>query len=173
MTATVTPSLEAIFTVLGGFITGLIGCEVVRGLQNGVPMPKRPFISMTELFQNRLSTNVSAYNDPVTQVGARSTMQPTQYTIQVDCYGPDSGDWATILTTMFRDPYGCDQLGPDVSPLYADDPRQAPLINGEENYERRWVITAVMQYNPVVSIPQQFAGALEAGIINVDATYPP
>ncbi len=175
MTATVTPSLEVIFAKLGAFIEGLISCEVVRGQVNSVPMPVGPFISMTEALQKRLSTNVSAYNDPWPGAGSpiKSVMQPTQYTIQIDCYGPDSGDWATILTTMFRDPYGCDALGPEVSPFYADNPVQAPLINGEENYESRWIITAVMQCNPVVTVGQEFAGALAATLIEVDATFPP
>lgn len=172
MTATVSPSLETIFIKLQALIMGLIDCEVVRGQQNGVPMPVGPFISMTEVLQKRLSTNVSAYNDPGTN-GTNAVMQPTQYAIQIDCYGPDSGDWATILTTMFRDPYGCDQLGPEVSPFYADDPMQSPLINGEENYEARWIITAVMQCNFVVTVSQQFAGALAATLIEVDATFPP
>jgi len=172
MTTTVTPTQDAIFTALRSFILGLITCPVERGLQNGSAMPDEPFILMTEILQTRLSTNVASYNDPVSTVGNKGVMQPTKYDMQVDCYGPLSSDWAKILVTMFNDGYAADQMGPNIVPLYADDARQAALVNGEENYEARWIFTASMQYNPVVTVSQQFAGALKANLIDVDVTYP-
>lgn len=173
MSVTVSPAQSAIFVALRSFIMGLITCPVERGLQNGTAMPDEPFILMTEVLQSRLSTNVASYNDPVVTDGNKSVMQPTKYDIQIDCYGPLASDWAKILVTMFNDGYALDKMGPDVAPLYADDARQAVLVNGEENYEMRWIFTVCMQYNPVVTVTQQFAGALEANLINVDATYPP
>jgi hypothetical protein len=50
---------------------------------------------------------------------------------------------------------------------------QAALVNGEEQYEERWIVGANLQYNPVVSTPQQFADTLEATLINVDEAFPP
>lgn len=173
MTTTVSPAESDIFAALRTFILSLIPCEVVQGLANGAPMPLGGFIAMTALFQNRLSTNTDSYSDPYPVAGTRTVEQATQYTVQVDCYGPSSSDWATILTTMLRDDYGCVSMAPNVFPLYADDPKQMPLIDGEQQYEQRWVITAVLQYNPVVTISQDFAAALSVGLVNVDATYPP
>jgi len=172
MTATVTPVQSDIFIALRTFILSLIACEVIQGLGNGVPMPLGGFISMTALYQNRLSTNVDAYLDPTPTTGSKTARQAVQYTIQLDAYGPDSSDWATILSTMLRDEYACLSMAPNVQPLYCDDPRQIPLIDAEAQYEQRWSINAVLQYNPVVSTPMQFFDAATVGLVEVDASYP-
>ena len=159
---------SAVLDILYDFIAGLLPVDpnnIVRGLGNGVPMPEGPFVCMTVTGQKRLATNIDNYNDPVTTIGTRAVMQKSQLTVQIDVYGPQSNDWALILTTMFRDPYGCDMLAPDVSPLYADDPNMLPLTNAESNYEERWFVTAVLQYNPVVSVPQQFADKASVTLI--------
>lgn len=168
-----TPTQDDLFIALRAFIMSLITCEVVQGLGNGVPMPAGPFIAMTGLFQNRLSTNISSYVDPVTTTGTKSAQQSVQYTVQIDCFGPLSSDWATTISTMLRDDYGCAALAPAVQPLYADDPKMIPLIDGEQQYEQRWSVTAALQYNPVITVPQQFADALSfEQIVDVPVSYP-
>jgi hypothetical protein len=107
--------------------------------------------------------------------GTQGMLQATRVTIQVDVYGPASADNAQIITTAFRDSYAVDQFassGYDVSPLYADDAQQMPLIDGESQFEERYVIKCVLQANPIVSLPQQYAAALNVNVIDVDATYP-
>lgn len=47
------------------------------------------------------------------------------------------------------------------------DPKMMPLIDGEAQYEQRWVITAVLQYNPVVSTPMQFFDAATVALTDV------
>lgn len=169
MTVAVSITQAQVFAALRSFILGLISCEVVQGLGNEVPMPAGPFICMTPLFLNRLSTNVVTYNG----TDAKASRQAVQDTIQLDCYGPLSGDWAVILSTLLRDEYAALTLAPNVVPLHADDPVQMPLIDGEENYEQRWVVKAVLQYNPVVSLPQDYMNAVNVNPISVDRTYPP
>ena len=103
--------------------------------------------------------------------GSSNVEQDTQYTVQLDIHGPSSADNAQIISTLFRDQYATSQFalsGLEMAPFYADDPKQIPFINGEQQYEDRWVIDAVMQINPVVSVPLQFASQLEvAGIHDV------
>lgn len=173
MTAVVTPTLEMVFAALGAFIESLITCPVVRGNQNRVPMPDEPFICMTEQNQRRLSTNIASYNDPGGNNGVRDVMQPTQFDIGIDCYGPLASDWAKILVTMFNDGYAVEKMGGQVVPLYADDAMNMPLVNGEQEYEQRWRFTACMQYNPVVTVAQQFADELMLELVSVDAEFPP
>jgi hypothetical protein len=169
MTFSVAPGQTAIYTVLTTFIKSLITCELVQGLGNGVATPDAPFIAMTAVALSRLSTNISTYD---AAGGVRSVMMPTQYSVQIDCYGPDSSDWATILVTMFRDPYGCDLLAPTAQPLYCDDPKMMPLVDAEENYEQRWMITAVLQFNPIVTVSQEFMNTIDIVPVSVDATFP-
>lgn len=107
--------------------------------------------------------------------GTQTLLQPTQLSVQIDVYGPNSSDNSQIITTVFRDEYAVDQFstyGYDVTPLYASDAKQTPFISGEAQYEERWTLTAVMQMNPVVTVPQQFASQLEASLRDVQAKYP-
>lgn len=176
MTATVSPTQNDMFVALQAFVMDVLNLDidhVVQGIGNGVPMPLGGFVAMTELFANRLSTNVSTYADPTPTTGKKNSQQAIQATVQLDCYGPDSGNWASILSTLLRDEYACDALAPSVQPLHADDPKMLPLIDGEAQYEQRWTVTALLQVNPVVSTPMQFFDEAKVVFVEVDATYPP
>ena len=110
------------------------------------------------------------------QAGSSNATQATQVIVQIDVHGPISGDNVQAISTLLRDQYAVDQLaasGHDIAPLYASEPRQIPFVNGEQAVEIMWTVDAVLQANPAISTPQQFAGAVTVGIINVDAVYPP
>lgn len=107
--------------------------------------------------------------------GSKNMMQSMKVTVQLDVHGPKSGDNAVIITTAFRDEYAVDAFstsGFDVAPLYADEARQMPFLNENQQVEERWVIDCVMQTNPVITVPQQFAQALNVTIVSVDEEYP-
>lgn len=107
--------------------------------------------------------------------GATDIMQPTNVVVQIDVHGPNGSDNAQIIATLLRDEYAVEQFatyGVDVMPLYADDPKQLPFLNAEQQYEDRWVVEAALQANETVSVSQQFAAALALGLINVDERYP-
>lgn len=95
------------------------------------------------------------------------------YSIQIDCYGPLSSDWAAIISATWRDDYAVNKMAPTCAPLYADDPKQLPIVDGEANFEQRWMLSAVLQYNPVVTVPQEFFDTATVEFINVTAEYPP
>lgn len=162
----ITPTQDPMFIALRAFILTLVtGVEVVQGLGNGVPMPEGAFIALTATGQRRLATNEDTYN----LINARDVKQSTEYSIQIDCYGPNSSDYATAICMMLRDPYGCDMLLPyGCQPLYSSDPTQSALINGEENYEQRWMLTAVLQFNPVITVPHEYADALKVAFVCAD-----
>lgn len=167
----ITPDSDDLFVAVRNFLLSLFpsGVEVIQGLGNGVPMPPGPFICMTATAQTRSATNWSDYSVNL----ERTVTMPTHYSIQFDCYGPASSDQATTITAMWRDPYGCDALVDVGAPLYSTNPAQIPLINGEENYEQRWTLTALLQFNPVITVPQQSAVALDVDLVSVDAEFPP
>lgn len=107
--------------------------------------------------------------------GALASEQPTEMTIQIDVHGPSSADNATRISTLFRDDYAVEAfaaVGTAVVPLHADDPRQVPFVNDQDQYENRWIVEACVQVNSVVSVPQQFADTAVVGIISVDVEYP-
>lgn len=92
--------------------------------------------------------------------GLTNYMQPTEVTVQLDVYGPNSANAAQTITTLFRDDFAVQQFqtyGFDVVPLYADDAKQLAFIDESQQYEDRWVVEACLQSNIVVSVAQQFA----------------
>jgi len=108
--------------------------------------------------------------------GTKAVKHPEKVTVQLDVHGTSSYDNSQIIATLFRDSYAVDQFalsGFDVTPLYAGEPKQIPFLNGEQQIEERWSIDAVMQCNPVVTIPQEFADALSVTLNEVDAFAPP
>ncbi len=108
--------------------------------------------------------------------GQMDLNQHTSLIFQLDVHGPNSGDNAQIISTAFRDEYAIEQFqhqGLSVVPIYADDPKQVPFQNAEQQWESRWVIEAHMQANITVKVPQQYADEVVINIIDVDAAYPP
>jgi len=186
MSTTVTPSRSDVMKALRAFIQSLVGTniEVIEGLGNraampraetspgGVPGPKG-FIVLTWILQQTLSTNLDSFADPFPAVGMGKTVSvDLKVTIQCDCYGRESANWATIIATMMQDEYAADQLLPVCAPLYADTPQMAPLIDEEQQYLERWFFGLHINYNPQITFVQDFATGLEPGIFNVEVEFP-
>ncbi|MCU4576128.1 hypothetical protein KTJ34_01710 [Acinetobacter courvalinii] len=140
---------QDLYTAIRRFILSVIPetNDVLQGIQNQVAMPDKQFIAMTTLFSDRISTNRFDYD-----VGKKDIVQPQKWTVQIDCYGEPSNVWATLLTTLLRDEYSCSQFPENIQPLYADDPKHLPIVNSEQQYEKRWMITACFQVNPKMSM---------------------
>lgn len=108
--------------------------------------------------------------------GQQSVTQTADVTVQVDLHGPAYLANAALVATLFRDGFAYEFFAdPDkdygVTPLYADDPRQTPFVNGEKQYERRTSVDLHLQADFVINLPQQFSDALEATVIDA-TTYP-
>lgn len=112
----------------------------------------------------------------VMQAGYRGALQRTQVNVQIDVHGPASSEHAQAIATLLRDTYATELFtasGFEIQPLYVNDPKQIPFINGEQQYEERWTLDVVLQANPVVNVQQQFAGSLSVSIVNTERAYPP
>lgn len=185
----VTPTLEDVYDVLQPFIvtiTGLDPSVVIQGLPNRTAMPEADpgFVSMQATLTKRLRTNIDGGWNGVDNPTGVNSEQGTMLRVQLDCYGAASGDWAVMLSTLLRGEYGCAQLAgtdgegnpvvpPLCQPLYVDDAKMAPLVDTEDQYEQRWIVEAILQYNPVTTTPMQFADAASVTAINVDKAYSP
>jgi hypothetical protein len=175
--ATISPTTDDVFTVLGAFIQNVIGggVPVTRGIDNLVPMPpvNPGFIGMTSLFMIPQATNVDSYDTTNPAPTEVSSLRSTRFDIQIDCLGAASASWATILTTLLRDEFGCTALAPNCQPLYCEDARMMALTDAEEQYEERWTFTAALDYEPTVVTPMLFSDTLAVGVISVTNEYPP
>jgi hypothetical protein len=168
------PTQSGVLTALRAFLRSILptGVEVIQAQDNRVPEPKGDdFVTMTPILQGRLSTNVHTYD---VADGTQTILQPTKVTVQLDVHGPNSADNAQTISTLFRDAYAARFFATSgVSPFYADDPKQMPFTNEQQQVENRWVVDAVMQANQVIDgIPQEFADQLDVSVIDVQATYP-
>lgn len=186
MTTTLSITQDDCLTVVRGLLLEILpeGVEVVKGQDNRVSEPVSPnYVVMTALLLPRLRTNVDTYDDTYDPLdpnpaapGFKIMQQGVELHLQLDVHGPASSDNSTIITTVWRDAFACEFFtasGFDMQPLYCDDPKQTAFINEGEQYEDRWTIGAHLQFNPVVTVGQQFAGNLgPVGLINVEATYP-
>lgn len=168
-----TISDDAVFKVLGDFLTGALpaATPIMQAQDNLVGMPKGNFVTMNNNGKKRLATNVTDYQKDTPIAGYKNIRVSTQYTIQLDFYGAQSGMWATTVQTLFRDEYATSIMPDNIQPLYADDPIQIPLITGERNYLERWKLMVYMQYNPVVAVPQQYAIELDVNGEVVEANF--
>jgi hypothetical protein len=158
--------IDALAAYLAPFIAGV---PIIRGQVNRVPMPQGAFVELTEILTVDLSVPYAGY-DPV--LNTAILHGPARIDIQVDFYGSSAGDYCKAAKTAFRTGWGFDAFPTDIKPLYMSDGNQSPLITGEQQYESRWTLTASMQYNPTVTVPQQFADALAVTVVNVERAYP-
>jgi hypothetical protein len=176
MPATIDLTEQAVFVGLRAFVLDVLTLpanQVVKGQQNRVPMPAGTnFVVITPSGRARLATNVRTYvpsDDPAPADGQRQTQQQTRMDVQIDVYGPASAENAQIISTLLRDAYGCDFLRPHAcQPLYTGDPRQLPLVTGEQQYLARWMLGATLQFNPTVSTSQQFADIVDITLVEAD-----
>jgi hypothetical protein len=121
-----------------------------------------------------VSPSQTLSNGPLAS-GGKNFLQPVELSVQLDVHGPGSADNATTISTLFRDDYAVQlfaSFGEVAVPFYADDPKQIPFFNGEQQVENRWVITACMQVNETMRAPQQFADELVISSIPVDVVEP-
>jgi hypothetical protein len=173
--ATTSISQDAVFAGLGDFIDylGLVNANAEGGTTpvltirlpvNRAALPPAAFIAMSPLGQARLSTNRRIYTpNPATGSPNVAVQMNTRHEIQIDCYGGAAASWANMLVALLRDATTVDWFAanaPGVVPLYADDARQMPLVDGEDQYEERWTFSAFLQTDPTVTLAQQFAKTL-------------
>lgn len=100
--------------------------------------------------------------------GVEQLMQATELSFQIDVHGPNSANNAQTISTLWRDARGTSyfhEVYPGVmAPFYADDPRQTPFRNDQDQIEYRWTIDAKLQVNQTITAPQQFAAQLVATV---------
>ena len=122
----------------------LTAANLQRALEPPRKTRRKTTVVLTPTGRARLATNARTYvpsDDPAPADGTRQTQQQTRLDVQIDVYGPTAAENVQIIGTLLRDTYGCDFLRPYlVQPLYCGDPRQMPLVTGEQQYLARWML---------------------------------
>jgi hypothetical protein len=157
-------AIDSVFDALGLFFQPFVnGAQVIRAQVNRVAMPVGSFVELTEIASVDLEVPRMWYDGTNFQ---RNIIGPKRLMIQTDFYGPQAGDWCAAIKTVWRTPYATAQFPAGIAPLYCDDGHEAPLITGEEQYERRWALTMSVQYSPIICVPQQSANVLSMKTVN-------
>lgn len=157
-------AVDDVIDALKAFLTPFVTpAPIIRGQQNRVPMPVGGFVELTEILQVDLETPTVANDSANNQT---TITGPKRIDIQIDFYGPSSGDQCAAVKGVFRTYFSTAAFPANIQPLYCSDGHQAPLTDAEQQYESRWNLTASLQYNPTVSIPLQFATALKMNIVD-------
>lgn len=177
-TFTLSPTEDDVFEALGNFLQDIlppsatspavVKFEVVVGQENRVPEPtQQNYVVMTPLRMPRLSTN---FNQLASLGLQATTRQNAQVVIQLDIHGPEAFNNANRVSTLFRDAYAVEFFEdyPEIAPLFADDPRQAQFVDGEKQYEDRYIIDANMQVNFTVTRVTESARTLTVGLVDVE-----
>lgn len=162
--------IDAVIDALATYLTPFVaGAPIIRGQVNRVAMPQGAFVELTEILTVDLSVPYAGYD---TVLGTAILHGPARIDVQVDFYGAAAGDYCKAAKTAFRTGWGFDAFPADIKPLYMSDGTQSPLITAEQQYESRWTLTASMQYNPTVTLPQEFADTLDVTLVNIERAYP-
>lgn len=149
--------IDALIVVLQPFMQG---GQIVRGQVNRVALPPAPCAVLTELRQVDLSVPAFEYQ-PL--VNTATIDGPKRIDVQIDFYGEISSELCNVAKMTLRSAYGFEKFPSNIKPLYTDDGIQGPLISGEQQYVGRWTLTVFMQYNPIVTVPQDFS---DSGSVN-------
>lgn len=169
-TASIT--IDDVMNLLGPVVNLFVpGGKVVRAQVNRVPLPSNPCAVLTEMLQTPLQVPYSDYRPQDVQAIIHG---PKRFDIQIDFYGEQAGEFASAFMVAFRSNWGCAQFPKNIQPLYTSDAVQTPLVTGEEQYEARWTVTATLQYNPDITVPQDFADVLTPNeFVPADVFYSP
>jgi hypothetical protein len=173
---TLSSTEDDVFKTLGRFLQDVLpridvdnAFEVIVGQENRVPEPTQPnYAVMTPLRMPRLSTNF----EELAALGLQAKRtQAAQVVVQLDIHGPEAFNNSMRVSTLFRSSYGVEFFegqGLPIAPLFADDPRQAQFVDGEKQYEDRYIIEANLQVNFTLTAITQSARELEVDLISVE-----
>ncbi|WP_437609678.1 phage neck terminator protein [Erwinia sp. V71] len=168
-------TIDNIIDVLADFVEPICG-EVLQAQVDRVPMPKGQFCIMTPLRFTRLSTTREINKD----TGSPSTSaigftEVRQADIQIDIYGDDAGGRAIALETVFRTAYAYDAIkaiDSRLAPLYSTEAIQAPMINAENQWQERYMLTVSLQAHITIDVPQDYFDKAKFTINQADKANP-
>lgn len=165
-------TVDNIVDTVADFIEMLGLGECQQAQADRVPMPLGAFNIITPLKFRRLGTT----RDIKADTGSALTSQMSyteirQAEIQVDLYGPEAGNRAIELETLFASSYGYETiktLDDRLAPLYSSEAIQAPMINAESQWQERYIITLYLQAHITVTLRQDYFDRADITLEQVD-----
>lgn len=153
---------QEIFRELRQFIIGAVyadGSQVIQAAQNNQPLPHDAVV-MNILSDSNRDTSANAYDS---DTGKAYVTTSVVVRIQLDFYGNLASERSRIISTLWRNFYGTDNLTA-VQPLYVNSRIRQPYINEASRYEDRYILDLTLQYNPVVEHDQDFIDSVSVTV---------
>lgn len=147
-----------LFAALRLAILPLFNAEVIKGLNNDVAQPINDYIVITPIINKKEGTNHREYGIDFKKDSALYT-----YTIQIDCYGIQSGNMASVLNLLFWSDYFIDH---GLTTLYSTSPKQIWFDSPDREMIERWSQDVDVSYNPAITLTQDSANALNINLLN-------
>lgn len=145
---------KEIYKDVRAFLLGLFpGSErqVIQALQNNQPLPNNAVV-MHVLFTKALDQPVTTMLPP----DAAAIQTSTEVRLQIDFYGSSAEERSRVVANLWRSGYTFDLLA-TCKPLYVQSHDRHPYVNQSNQYEDRWIVDLALQYNPQVTVLQDFA----------------
>lgn len=153
-----------IYKEVRAYLLGLFLCPpdaVIYGYQEqGLPQNA---VVMTILFEHSLDVSVNYY-DPLLDI--TTVQQSVEVTMQLDFYGDEAGARARKLSNLWKNHYTSAAFT-KCQPLYSKDPQRMPIVNEQSNYEDRWSVDVLLQYNPEFEHDQTYLGMPDYTIVRI------
>lgn len=86
---------------------------------------------------------------------AVSIQNSVEVRMQLDFYGETAEPRSRIINNLWRTFYGCERLK-TCQPLYVQSYNRHVYVNDSNQYEDRWILDVALQYNPQVTIGQDY-----------------
>lgn len=135
--------------------------QIIHAAQNNQPLPKNAVV-MQIMFSKNLDFAVVT-NFPPTEAAIQNSVEVR---MQVDFYGESAEARSRIMANLWRTGYTCDLLT-TCQPLYVQSHDRHIYVNDSNQYEDRWIIDLGLQYNPQVTVAQDFTDRAGVTIIPV------
>lgn len=175
--AVLAPTEDQTFDALWAWVASLfdpsIAPQIFKGYQNMTSTPYGTYIVISPGVKERFNQGSRNYNGVASVV---TQLRATNYSWQVDVYGPQATDWADIVSITWRTNTAADALitaGAAIVPLYANEPQQLNIVNGEDQNETRFMVKLFGQVNQTVTLAQQFATSLNPELVRPPVDYGP
>ena len=161
---------SGIYTALRQYLKDTLTLDddkVRRAYVDNIPTPyPYPFVYVSILSPKRNSTNTNTYD-----ISKSKSAKSASYIldVQLDFYGQNSIDLATIVKTLFRDEYSVNYFADlGLVPLYADDITQTGGEDEKGNFMVRNNMTLHFNIQPSVSVSQQFFDTIVLDVKNAE-----
>ncbi|WP_432784680.1 hypothetical protein AAEX37_01957 [Oligella sp. MSHR50489EDL] len=126
--------------------------QVIQAYQNSNPLPADAVV-MTILFERPIDSTFVNYKKANEQKAI--VQQAREATVQLDFYGSLAQTRSQKIALLWKTSYSLRELK-KCAPLYTKEPRRIPIVNEQNNYEDRWSLDCLLQYDPEVEHEQDY-----------------